>query len=195
MVATTNPSERRASPGPQGRFDRTERAVHWVNAGLFLVLFATAAALYVDPIAIVIGRRHVVESVHVWAGFALPGPLVIGVLLRRRGARLRADIRRLNRWTTDDYRWLRTRGHATDVRLGKFNPGQKLNAAFTLGAMGVMLASGSVMNWFGLFPLSWRTGATAVHDWLSLAIVIMVAGHVRFALRDPLAMQSMVRGR
>ena len=183
MVATTSPSERAGAAGGD-RFDRTERAVHRINAALFFVLVATGAGLYIDAIAIVVGRRQLVEAVHLWAGLALPVPLLVAVALRAPGARLRADMRRLNRWTPDDYRWLRSLGRARDVRLGKFNPGQKLNAAFTVGAIGVMLASGAVMGWFRLFPLPWRTGATAVHDWLALAFAIVVAGHIRFALRD-----------
>ena len=56
-----------------------------------------------------------------------------------------------------------TAGHATTpagsgarqragVRLGKFNPGQKLNAAFIAGAAIVMLATGSIMKWFEPVP-------------------------------------------
>jgi formate dehydrogenase subunit gamma len=182
MVATTSRSE--FAPAAPVRFDVVERVVHWSQATLFFVLFATAAALYVDGIAAAVGRRQLVESIHVWAGLALPLPLISGVVLRRRGARLRLDIRRLNRWLPDDFRWLRSRGRAAGLQLGKFNAGQKLNAAFTLGAIGVMLATGAVMRWFQLFPLPWRTGATAVHDWLAIAIVVVVTGHVWFAVRD-----------
>ena len=32
------------------RFDGVERAVHWVNATLFLVLVVTGAALYLEPL-------------------------------------------------------------------------------------------------------------------------------------------------
>lgn len=34
--------------------------------------------------------------------------------------------------------------------MGKFHPGQKLNAAFTPGAIVVMLTTGSIMHWFRL---------------------------------------------
>ena len=33
------------------RFERVERAVHWINATLFLVLVATGAILYLEPLA------------------------------------------------------------------------------------------------------------------------------------------------
>ena len=81
------------------------------------------------------------------------------------------------------------------MRLGKFNPGQKLNAAFIAGAGIVMLATGSIMHWFEPFPLDWRTGATFVHDWFALGIWIAVLGHIFFALRDGDALESMVSGR
>jgi formate dehydrogenase subunit gamma len=57
-----------------------------------------------------------------------------------------------------------------------------------------MLASGSIMKWFGPFPLSWRTGATFVHDWLAFFLVITITGHIGYALRDGDALRAMVRG-
>ena len=114
-----------------------------------------------------------------------PFPLLLTLLAGRWGAGLRADARRLNRWTPDDRRWLRTRGPATGrVPLGKFNAGQKLNAAFTVGAIVVMLATGLIMRFPNEWPLSWRTGATFVHDWVYLAAAIVVTGHILFAVND-----------
>ena len=80
------------------------------------------------------------------------------------------------------------------ARIGKFNPGQKLNAAFTAGAIVVMLATGSVMRWFGPFPLSWRTGATFVHDTVFLALVLAITGHVFLATRDADSLRGMTSG-
>lgn len=178
---------------PLLRFDRVERAVHWVNATLFGVLMLTGAALYAGPVSALVGNREVVRTVHVYSGLALPVPLLVAVLSRRRGARLRTDLGRLNRWSRDDARWFR-RGQRARVRLGKFNPGQKLNAAFIAGAAVVMLATGSIMKWFDLFPLDWRTGATFAHDWFAFGIWIAVAGHIFFALRDGDALDSMLGG-
>jgi formate dehydrogenase subunit gamma len=50
------------------------------------------------------------------------------------------------------------------------------------------------MKWFEPFPLSWRTGATFVHDWVALGIWIAIVGHIVFAMRDPEALASMRRG-
>jgi formate dehydrogenase subunit gamma len=174
------------------RFDRVERFVHWVNASLFGVLMLTGAALYAGPISTLVGHRDIVRNVHVYAGLALPVPVLVA-MLSRRGARLRDDLSRLNRWSRDDARWFR-RTRRPDVKLGKFNPGQKLNTAFIAGAGVVMLGTGSIMHWFDLFPLDWRTGATFVHDWFALGIWVAVLGHIVLALRDTESLDSMLGG-
>jgi formate dehydrogenase subunit gamma len=191
MVATT----RRSPDTELLRFDRGERVLHWANAVLFLTVLFTGAALYVPQLSELVKRRHLVEDIHVYAGVALPVPLVATLLAGRWGRQLRADIRRLNRWNADDRRWLRTRGRDLTVRLGKFNPGQKLNAAFTAGAIPVMLATGLIMRFPNQWPLSWRTGATFVHDWVFLGLAVTITGHILFAVNDPLSLRSMVRGR
>ena len=191
-VTTTTSTPRAATEPPLLRFDRVERAVHWTNATLFGSLMLTGAALYAGPISTLVGHREVVRTIHVYSGLLLPVPLLLAVL-GRHGARLRTDLGRLNRWSRDDARWFRRR-HRHRVPLGKFNPGQKLNAAFVAGAAVVMLATGSIMKWFEHFPLDWRTGATFVHDWFALGIWVAVLGHIAFALRDGDALESMLLG-
>ena len=180
-------------PARVARFDRLERAVHWCNATLFGVVMLTGAALYAGPLSTLVGRRELVRTLHVYAGLGLPLPLLAGVLLRS-GRQLRADLRTLNRWIPDDFRWLRTRGRDPRIRLGKFNPGQKLNATFIGAVIVVMLATGSIMHWFGPFPNDWRTGATFVHDWFAIALFFVVLGHIWIALADPVALRGMTGG-
>jgi formate dehydrogenase subunit gamma len=57
-----------------------------------------------------------------------------------------------------------------------------------------MLATGIVLKWFQFFPVSWRMGATFVHDVLAFAIFVVVIGHIIFALAHPESMRSMVKG-
>jgi formate dehydrogenase subunit gamma len=190
MVATTSPSE---LPERVSRFDAVERVAHWTNAVLFAIAMATAAALYIGPISAAVGRRELVKDIHVIAGLALPVPLLVAAA-GRWGRNFRLDLSRLNRWTTDDVRWLRSWSRDPLVQSGKFNAGQKLNAAFTGGAIHLMLATGSIMKWFGPFPLSWRTGATFVHDWIAFFLFITIAGHIVYALRDGDALRAMWRG-
>ena len=175
------------------RFDRCERAVHWATAGLVVVLIATAAVLYVGQLATLVGRRQLVRQVHVVSGLLLPVPLLVGLAGRWRRA-LVADIGAINRWDAGDRRWLRSRGRDPEVRVGKFNAGQKLNAAFMAGAGVVLLGTGSIMHWFSLFPLDWRTGATFVHDWTAVGLGLAVVGHVWMALGDSDALRGMVTG-
>jgi formate dehydrogenase subunit gamma len=177
---------------PLLRFDQRERILHWVNATMFSILMLTGAALYAGPVSEVVGHRGLVRFIHVYTGVLLPIPVLLAIM-GRGGKRVRRDLGRLNRWTDGDGRWFR-RSRRHSVRLGKFNPGQKLNAAFVAAAGIVMLATGSIMHWFEPFPLDWRTGATFVHDWFAFAIWVAVIGHVVYALRDNDAFQGMLGG-
>jgi len=175
------------------RFDRTERVLHWVNAALFGLLMATGAALYLGFLSTLVGHRPLVRWTHVVAGLVLPVPVLVARYGPwRRG--LAADVRRLSRFDADDRRWARSLGRDRAVRPGKFHPGQKLNAAFTVGVMAVLFLTGSVMHWYRFFPVDWRTGATFTHDWLAVATAVVVAGHLRMARRDPEARRAMREG-
>ena len=175
------------------RFDRVERAAHWINALLFAVLMATALPLYFVQVEALVGRRELIVQIHTWCGIALPVPLIIS-LAGSWGARFRRDVRRFNVWMSEETRWLRGRGRERLPELDKFNPGQKLNALFIGGAIVVMLGTGVILKWFGLFPLDWRTGATFVHDVLAAVIFVVVFGHIAFALTHRDALRSMFTG-
>jgi formate dehydrogenase subunit gamma len=174
------------------RFTGGERWVHWSLTALMLTCIVTAALLYVGPLAIVVGRRRLIELIHVYAGLGLPLPLLLGWLSRA----FRQDVRRLNRFSPADWHWLRSRERRLGaIVIGKFNAGQKLNAAFSTGAVLVMLGTGVMLFWPNYWPLSLRIGATFVHDWLALAVLVVVAGHIWYALRDPEALDGMWTGR
>ncbi|MEU2349816.1 cytochrome b/b6 domain-containing protein [Modestobacter sp. NPDC049651] len=182
---------RPADPGLL-RFTRAVRWVHGVTAVLVLVCLATALVLYTSSLAVLVGHRAVVEQVHVWCGFALPVPLLAGLA----APSYRADLRRLDRFTTADRRWLRSRSRRDGtIPVGKFNAGQKLNGALSAGGIAVLLLSGTLMYWTGLASLTYRTGATFVHDWTALGLGLLVLGHVWFALRDPVALRGIRTGR
>lgn len=174
------------------RFDRVTRWVHWTTAALFACCLLTAVALYVGPVATAIGRRPLVSAIHVYAGFALPVPALLGLLARA----FRANVQALERFGRHDWRWLRSKhnrlGH---LPIGKFNAGQKLNAAFTCGAILVMLGTGLMLWYPDPWPVQLRTGATFVHDWLALAFLVVVLGHLWFASRDGEARRGMRTGR
>ncbi len=150
------------------RFARAERIVHRTTAVLMAVCIATAAVLYNGQLAVWIGHRRVVELIHVYAGFALPVPMILGLV----SVAYRADLRRLNRFTPVGLALAAlaqpARRHASGS--GKFNAGQKINAALSAGAILVLLGTGVLMYFPDLARLTWRTGATFVHDWFALAL-------------------------
>ena len=189
---TTGPSD--VPPRARlARFDDAEQILHWVNAGLFAVLIATAALLYIGQLSALVGHREFVRRAHVICGLFLPVPLLAARFGPWRQGFV-ADVRALARFDDDDRRWLRSLGRSKKVRMGKFHPGQKLNAAFTLGAILVMFGTGSIMHWFSYFPIDWRTGATFVHDWLAITLAVVIAGHLKMAFSDGDALRGMTQG-
>jgi formate dehydrogenase subunit gamma len=175
------------------RFDRVERTLHWANATLFLVLLATGMTLYVPALSSAVGRRVLVKDVHVISGLVLPVPLLLAYAGTWR-AGLQRDVRRFARWSDDDRTWLRSLGRRARSRLGKFNAGQKLNAIFVAGCIPLMLVTGAILRWPDPFRLSWRTGATFVHDWTAVLLLLVVIGHIGKALAEPVALRAMLRG-
>jgi formate dehydrogenase subunit gamma len=174
------------------RFSRASRWVHWLTAAFMIVCILTAAVLYNGSLAVLVGHRYVVEQIHVFSGLALPVPLVVGLVSRS----YRDDARRLNRFTSRDWAWLRSRTRRDGtIEVGKFNAGQKLNASLSAGSIGALLLSGSVMYVTGLTPLAWRSGATFVHDWFALGLGLLVVGHLVMATKDPHALTGIRTGR
>ncbi|WP_078490976.1 cytochrome b/b6 domain-containing protein [Streptomyces scopuliridis] len=196
-AGATPPLSERPSPGAGGRirrFSRAERWVHRATGALMLLCVATAGCLYVPQLAELVGRRALVVTLHEWSGLLLPGPLLLGLGSRA----LRADLRRLNRFLPYDKEWLRAvrrRDARPEARpAGKFNAGQKLYAGWIAGAVLVMLGTGLLMWFTGLAPVLWRTSATFVHDWLALAIGVVLLGHLGMAYGDPQARRGMRTG-
>ncbi|XCX51333.1 cytochrome b/b6 domain-containing protein [Streptomyces phytohabitans] len=187
--------------GPHGelprdvrRFTPGERAVHWATAVLMGVCVATAACLYLPQFAQLVGRRALLVTVHEWSGLLLPVPFLCGLASRA----FRADLRLLNRFGPHDRAWLASalaRGRQRAREAGKFNAGQKVWAAWIAGAVLVMTGTGLLMWSTGPAPLMWRTAATFVHDWLALAVGVVLVGHVWLAANDPESRRGMRTGR
>ncbi|WP_353941581.1 cytochrome b/b6 domain-containing protein [Streptomyces sp. HUAS MG91] len=174
------------------RFTPAERWVHRTTAALMGLCVASAACLYLPQLAELVGRRALVVTVHEWSGLLLPAPFLLGLASRA----FRADLSRLNRFGRHDRVWLRAavRRRPGPRPAGKFNAGQKLWASWLAGAVLVMLGTGLLMWFTHLAPLAWRTGSTFVHDWLALALGIVVAGHIGMAVGDPESRAGMRTG-
>jgi formate dehydrogenase subunit gamma len=187
----TRPADARGTGPELVRFGRPARWVHASVAVLMLGCILTAAVLYNGSLQVLVGHRPLVERLHVWCGYALPVPLVAGLL----SAGYRAELRRLDRFTRSDWQWLRSRTRRDGrIPVGKYNAGQKLNGSLSAGAIAVLLLTGVVMLATDWTPVAWRTGATLVHDWTALAVGLLVLGHVSYALRDPVALRSLRTG-
>lgn len=176
------------------RFSPAERWVHRATGYLMLLCLVTAACLYLGPLAQLVGRRHLMVTVHEWSGILLPAPFLLGLFSRE----FRADLRRINRFAVYDKRWLRSarrRLHSPEARpAGKFNAGQKLYAGWIAGAVLVMMGTGLLMWFTGLLPALSRTSAIFVHDCLAWAITFVIIGHMRRAYADPGARLGMRTG-
>lgn len=180
-------------PDTLPRFTPVERFAHRATALLVLVLIASGMSLFYQPLALVVGRRPLVEAVHVVAGFLLPLPTFVALL----SAEFRADLSRLDRFAPDDWEWLRRRDRRrTSLAVDKFNAGQKLAAA-CFGAAGVVLFGTGILLLFP-DPLSLsdniRQGATVVHDATTMALVALLLGHAWLAMRHPESRAAMRTG-
>jgi formate dehydrogenase subunit gamma len=175
------------------RFSRAERITHWVNAVLWGVCIGTGLMFRFGVGQSILTDRLLWRNVHVIAGLGIVAAFLVGIM-GRWGAALRRDLSRFNRWSRDDVRWLRTFGTDATVRLGKFNPGQKLNATFIGASALVLAATGSIMKWNKPFSTDLRTGADFVHGWFALFVGIAVLGHVVMAFRDREALGGMIGG-
>ncbi|MGW5606442.1 cytochrome b/b6 domain-containing protein [Streptomyces sp. NPDC003753] len=196
-AGSTAPTGTATRPDPSDRvrrFSTAERMVHRATGYLMLVCLVSAACLYLGPLAQLVGRRHLMVTVHEWSGISLPLPFLLGLL----SADFRADLRRLNRFAVYDRQWLRAvrrRRAAPEARpAGKFNAGQKLYAGWIAGAVLVMMVTGLLMWFMGLLPFISRTSAIFVHDLLAWTITFVVLGHMRKAFEDPEARLGMRTG-
>ena len=175
------------------RFTPVERFAHRTVAGLSLVLLASGLVLYLPSLSILVGRRPLVEGLHVVAGLLLPLPVLIALATPA----FRADLRVLNRFTATDWTWLRRRDRRTaGLPVGKFNAGQKLAAA-AFGAGGVVLLGTGLMLLLPTqlrLPDGLRQGATIVHDSATLALLALLLGHARLAYTHPAARRAMRTG-
>jgi formate dehydrogenase subunit gamma len=170
------------------RFSRTERLLHWVNALGFLVLLASGLVLYLPSLAVAVGRRPLVKDVHFWSGIGWVAALgLVALLGDRRG--LRRTARELDGFTADDLRWLRGR----PAPQGRFNAGQKVNAALTAAFTALFLCSGLLL-WLGERDTRFRFASTVVlHDGLLYASLVLLVGHLYLALIHP-ATRHALRG-
>ena len=173
------------------RFSPVERLLHWVNALGFFYLLATGLILYLPRLSVLVSRRQLIQSIHFWGGVGWLGALALVLLLG--GRRLLATARELETYDQDDLRWLRGRR----APQGRFNAGQKVNAALT-AAFTILFGVSGLLLWFGEQDTRFRFASTVIlHDGLLYASLALLLGHLYLALIHPTtrhALRGMVLG-
>jgi formate dehydrogenase subunit gamma len=168
------------------RFSRTERALHWVHASAFLVLFASGLCLYLPSLSELVGRRLLLKDIHIYTALVWLAALAL-VLLAGDRRRLLATAREIDRFDDDDLAWLRGK----QVPQGRFNAGQKINAIVT-AALALLFAITGFFLWYGERNHAFRLeNALLVHDWLMYLSFFLLLGHLYLALLHPTTRHSL----
>jgi formate dehydrogenase subunit gamma len=168
------------------RFTATERAIHWVHAVGFFVLLGSGLVLYVPRLSELVGRRPGVKAVHLYAAIAWLVAVVLVVVLGDRRA-LRETARELDLFDEDDRLWLRRIPRPQ----GRFNAGQKVNAALTV-AFAFLFAVSGVLLWAGERNHAFQFASTLLlHDGLMYVSLVLLVGHLYLALIYPTTRHSL----
>ena len=197
MTSTPGSVTRMASERRRiARFTRTERLAHWLLASTFFVMLGSGLALYLPSLSNIVARPTA-KAWHLWSAAALGIGIVALIALGNRRS-LGETARDLERLDGDDADWLAggpkrfVTGDPAPPQ-GRFNAGQKLNAAITLGLMVVMAVTGLLL-WYGEQDTRFRfAGTVHVHDWGSWILILLVAGHMYLAVLHP-ATRHALRG-
>jgi formate dehydrogenase subunit gamma len=162
------------------RFSRTERTLHWMHAAAFFVLLGSGLVLYMPSLSELVGRRAFVKDVHFDTGLAWMLAIVLIIALGDRRV-LRRTLRELDAFDRDDRLWLRRIPRPQ----GRFNAGQKLNAALT-AAFALLFAVSGMLLWYGERNNTFRLGGTILlHDGLMYLSLGLLVGHLYLALIYP----------
>ncbi|MGH2842513.1 MAG: cytochrome b/b6 domain-containing protein [Solirubrobacteraceae bacterium] len=181
LFSDGSPLPSRVAPRYVRRFTLTERLMHWVHAAAFFVLLGTGLILYLPSLSAAVGRRTLIQDIHVYTAISWLGALVLIALLGNRRALLRT-AREIDRWDDDDIRFLR--GELKTPQ-GRFNAGQKLNAIVSAAFAVLFFVSGMIL-WLGEQNTDIRLDGTLyLHDVLMYISVAIVAGHLFLALLNP----------
>jgi formate dehydrogenase subunit gamma len=168
------------------RFTRTERALHWVHAAAFFVLLGTGLVLYVPRLSVAVGRRPTIKDLHVYTAVAWLAAIALIVLLGDR-RRLRETVRELDLFDEDDRLWLRRIPRPQ----GRFNAGQKVNAALT-AAFALLFAVSGGLLWLGERDHRFRFASTILlHDGLMYVSLVLLVGHLYLAVIHPATRHSL----
>jgi formate dehydrogenase subunit gamma len=183
------------------RFGRPTRLVHWALAAPFLLLLLTGLTNFAPELkAMQAADVRVFAWLHVVLGFAALGAAVLALLQLTRSS-ARADLWALARVSLDDYLWLQHQavtllgGRSNPPPVGKFNAGQKLNAAVSAAVTVALLVTGLVLgiNYVSkdVFTATFVERLFPWHTAISLLFLPVLAGHLFLALINPSTRESL----
>ena len=181
-------AERRRLP----RFTRTERAVHWVHAGAFLVLLGSGLCLYLPSLAEAVGRRPLLKTIHLYTAVAWLVALVVVVIAGDRRS-LRATLHEIDTFDRDDRAWLRRRpAPAGPLERGpeaeRDHHGRLRDPLRRHGRVALVRRARHAL------PLR---QTILIHDWLMYVSFFLFLGHLYLSLIHPKtrhALNGMTRG-
>jgi formate dehydrogenase subunit gamma len=160
--------------------------VHWIHAAAFFVLLGTGLVLYVPRLSEAVGRRPEVKAVHIYTAIAWVVALALVVTLGDR-ASLRRTAQELDLFDRDDLLWLQRIPRPQ----GRFNAGQKLNAALT-AAFALLFAASGFLLWLGERDNDYRFASTILlHDGLMYVSLVLLVGHLYLAVIHPATRHSL----
>lgn len=162
------------------RFSRSERAIHWVHASAFFVLLGSGLVLYLPSLSELASRRPLVKGIHIYTALAWAAALLLIAIVGDRRGLLRT-LRELELFDADDRRWLLGRR----APQGRFNAGQKLNAALTV-SFALLFAVSGFLLWYGERDTRFRFASTILlHDGLMYVSLVLLVGHLYLAVIHP----------
>jgi formate dehydrogenase subunit gamma len=162
------------SDGRIQRWNRTERALHWVHAAAFSVLLGSGLCLYLPSLSELVSRRPLLKHIHLYTALAWAIALVLVFAFGNRRS-LRSTVRELDRLDPN----------------GRMNRGQQLNTIAT-AAFAILFSVTGFLLWYGERDTRFRFASTVlVHDWLMYVSLVLFLGHLYFALILPSTRHSL----
>lgn len=173
------------------RFDASARVLHWSHAVVFIWLLATGIQLFLTPMSLL--GDPLIRRIHLYA--SLPFVLLPIMIYIAGSSPARRDVKELISLTGEDLKWfLEFLKSRKTVVTGKFNGGQKANFMVTLLLIAGLSVSGFVVWMKSFFSVELVELNFLIHDFLAILAVLLLAGHIAFALYNSESMRGIIFG-
>lgn len=171
------------------RFDLSSRVLHWSHALFFLWLLLTGIHLFLTPKSLL--GNPLIKMVHLYA--SIPFILIPAMSYILGSMSMRKDIEELMSLKSDEIKWFFGFPKNTQIN-SKFNPGQKANFIVTLFIIIGLSISGSIVWMKSMFSVGFVELNFMVHDFLAELSIILISGHILFALYHSESIRGIIYG-